>query len=415
MSRRVKRTKERQEILDLLIEQLPEGMSARQVAEALGKNYYTTRSLLRKLEATGEISHINNHYVAIAGGNSHNHYHHCNQHHQTEPSAQHTIGQIEHGEGSCLPSRDDSDYGDDSDGACEKVLRNESRKQSNPPFGGCSLPFSARSDKAPPQSAVVPHVQDQRDDDVTSVISRHHRNHSPSTAPQMNNSLKSTDDSDYGDDTDHGVFSHGRKSACWPQKQETDLPPTATSLGYQTALGDQITQEHDEDGTRDQRVDDDISVITCNHRNHSDLNASQTIFRAERHQSDNAPDTNNTSPGKARASPIVQDKMRCPHHPHTRLIRHDPSGQAWCDKMDCWDSYRLVKIGEALDYRSLWQYSRGIVKVGQGIEAWSSFVTSQGSFAVLTATQYAIDFCKALGIEVPDLSSEVKRLVKAEG
>ncbi len=74
-----------------------------------------------------------------------------------------------------------------------------------------------------------------------------------------------------------------------------------------------------------------------------------------------------------------------------------------------------MKIGEALDYRSLWQCSRGIVKVGQGIEAWSSFVTSQGSFAVLTATQYAIDLCKAVGIEVPDLSGEVQRLVKAEG
>ena len=204
-----------------------------------------------------------------------------------------------------------------------------------------------------------------------------------------------------GDDTDYGVFSHGRKSACWSQKQETDLPPKGASLGYQTALGDQITEEHDEDGTRDQRVDYDISVINRNHRNHSDLHASQTTFRAERHQSDNAPDTNNTYPGKARASPVVQDKMRCPHHPHARWIRYDPSGQAWCDKMDCWDSYRLMKIGEVLDYRSLWQYSRGIVTVEQGIEAWSSFVTFQGSFAVLTATQYAIDFCKALGLRFP--------------
>ena len=81
--------------------------------------------------------------------------------------------------------------------------------------------------------------------------------------------------------------------------------------------------------------------------------------------------------------------------------------------MDCWDSYRLMKIGEALDYRPLSEYTKGIVKLEQGIEAWSSFVTSQGSFAVLTATQYAIDFCKTLGIEVPDLSGEVKRLVHA--
>jgi len=79
--------------------------------------------------------------------------------------------------------------------------------------------------------------------------------------------------------------------------------------------------------------------------------------------------------------------------------------------MNCWDCYRLMKIGEALDYRPLAEYTRGIVKLEQGIEAWSSFVTSQGSFAVLTATQYAIDLCKAVGVEVPDLLSEVKHLV----
>ena len=79
--------------------------------------------------------------------------------------------------------------------------------------------------------------------------------------------------------------------------------------------------------------------------------------------------------------------------------------------MDCWDCYRLMKIGEALEFRPLSNYTTGIVSLEQGIEAWSSFVTSQGSFAVLTATQYAIDLCKALGIEVPDLSGEVQRLV----
>ena len=81
--------------------------------------------------------------------------------------------------------------------------------------------------------------------------------------------------------------------------------------------------------------------------------------------------------------------------------------------MNCWDCYRLMKIGGVLDYRPLSNYSRGIVSVGQGIEAWSSFVTSQGSLAVLTATQYAIDLCKRLRLEVPDLSGEVKQLVKA--
>jgi hypothetical protein len=70
-----------------------------------------------------------------------------------------------------------------------------------------------------------------------------------------------------------------------------------------------------------------------------------------------------------------------------------------------------MKIGEALDYRPLAEYTRGIVKLEHGIEAWSSFVTSQGSFTVLTATQYSIFLCKTLGIEVPELSGEVNRLV----
>jgi hypothetical protein len=81
--------------------------------------------------------------------------------------------------------------------------------------------------------------------------------------------------------------------------------------------------------------------------------------------------------------------------------------------MDCWDCFRLMKIGEALGYRPLSKFTRGIVTVGQGIAAWSSFVTTQGFFAVLTATQYAIDLSKTLGLEAPDLSGEVKQLVKA--
>ncbi len=78
--------------------------------------------------------------------------------------------------------------------------------------------------------------------------------------------------------------------------------------------------------------------------------------------------------------------------------------------MECWDCYRFMKIGEALGYRPLVGPTSTI---GQGIAAWSSFVTSQGSFAVVTATQQAIELCKASSIEVPDLSVEVPRLVSA--
>ncbi|HEY6406262.1 MAG TPA: AAA family ATPase, partial [Ktedonobacteraceae bacterium] len=47
-------TKARQEILDLLREQGPDGMSAREIAATLPKNYHTTRSLLRKMENAGD-------------------------------------------------------------------------------------------------------------------------------------------------------------------------------------------------------------------------------------------------------------------------------------------------------------------------------------------------------------------------
>jgi len=60
----IARTKERQDILDLLTEQAPLGMSPRQVAEALQKNYHTVRSLLRKMEDAHEVQHDHNRYFA---------------------------------------------------------------------------------------------------------------------------------------------------------------------------------------------------------------------------------------------------------------------------------------------------------------------------------------------------------------
>ncbi len=42
---------------------------------------------------------------------------------------------------------------------------------------------------------------------------------------------------------------------------------------------------------------------------------------------------------------------------------------------------------------------------------FAKFLFTQHSGWNLTATQYAIDLRKAVGVEVPDLSGEVKRLV----
>ena len=59
-------TRARQEILDLLREQGSDGMSAREIAEALEKNYHTTRSLLRKMEDAGEVKRSDGQYFAVS-------------------------------------------------------------------------------------------------------------------------------------------------------------------------------------------------------------------------------------------------------------------------------------------------------------------------------------------------------------
>ena len=70
-----------------------------------------------------------------------------------------------------------------------------------------------------------------------------------------------------------------------------------------------------------------------------------------------------------------------------------------------------MKIGEALEYRCLTNKG-GKVVIDQGMAAWSAFVLSQRSFLIVVATEQAIALCKALRIEVPDLSDEVKKLVE---
>jgi hypothetical protein len=92
-------------------------------------------------------------------------------------------------------------------------------------------------------------------------------------------------------------------------------------------------------------------------------------------------------------------------------VRFDPAGQAWCDKMDCWDCFRLMKIGEALEFRCVMDLG-GKVVIEEGIAAWSTFVLTQRAFLVVVATEQAIALCKKMGVEVPDVSDEVKRLVE---
>ena len=121
-------------------------------------------------------------------------------------------------------------------------------------------------------------------------------------------------------------------------------------------------------------------------------------------------DTEDKTAREEQTEAFLQRK-RCQHHPHAQLVRFYPAGQAWCDKLDCWDSYRLMKIGEALEYRCLTDMC-GKVVIEQGMAAWSDYVLTQRAFLVVVATEQAIVLCKAMSIEVPDVSDEVKRLVE---
>lgn len=70
-----------------------------------------------------------------------------------------------------------------------------------------------------------------------------------------------------------------------------------------------------------------------------------------------------------------------------------------------------MKIGEALGYRCLTDLG-GKAVIEEGIAAWSTFVRTTRAFLVVVANEEAIAMCKALDIEVPDVSDEVKRLVE---
>jgi hypothetical protein len=70
-----------------------------------------------------------------------------------------------------------------------------------------------------------------------------------------------------------------------------------------------------------------------------------------------------------------------------------------------------MKIGETLCYRSLTDRG-GQRLINDGMEAWTAFVLSQRPFIIVVATEAAIAQCKERGIDVPDLSGEMKKLVR---
>jgi AAA domain len=266
----VRHTKERQDILDLLSEQFPEGMTPRQVAEALDKNYHTTRCLLRKLEVAGDIQHADSQYVAIPVENSRNQsdYSHqcnqrnqcnqCNQRNQSVPSTLQRDDQIARGEESCLPATDYVDY------AGERVSANVFQTHSiPPPFGGCSLKFPPVLEDMLSQRE---DAQDDRVDYTDGVINRNHRNQSMSATTQVSDHVGQFSPTciDYVDYTDYADYANESVSAYWPQTHEPDPPPTGVSLLYLPEAEDLRTERGDIQGIQDHRIDYADGVINRN-------------------------------------------------------------------------------------------------------------------------------------------------------
>jgi len=161
---------------------------------------------------------------------------------------------------------------------------------------------------------------------------------------------------------------------------------------------------------QDAEHDETTVISVINNINRNQCHQSEAPTLAEAMQGEPARGENNTAHAN-QGDRSTRQKNRCPHHPNERRVRCDPAGQAWCDRLDCWDCYRLMKIGEALGYRCLTDQG-GQCLINQGMEAWVTFVLSQRPFMVMSATQQAIALCQALAIEVPDLSGEVTRLVE---
>jgi hypothetical protein len=306
-------TRARQAILDLLREQGPDGMSAREIAATLQKNYHTTRSLLRKMEDAGEVRHTHGRYLAVS-----------------------------------VESRHNSQW---------------------PPLHG--IDHKEQQEKQQPVDSAA---SDDSDYD---------------------------DDSDYGDDAiDMSHYSFTERCYCF---EGTGVHHVQESISACEDVGEK-QQEHD------QRDPTDILRHQRHHRNHCHHhNQMYEPTSAENVQGASSDGIDNTV--REKQTETFLQRNLCPHHPHAQLVRFDPAGQAWCDKLDCWDCFRLMKIGEAFEYRCLTDLC-GKVVIEQGMAAWSDDMLSQRPFLVVVATEQAIVLCKEMGIEVPDVSGEVKRLVE---
>jgi hypothetical protein len=303
-SEEVDRTRERKEIFHLLKEHLPNGMCPREIAGTLDKNYHTTRSLLRKMEEAGDITHWKKHYIV-------------------QPEEQRRSSPLP--ASSSGDAIDYTDYVDDAHG------NNDSAISVSPSPVTATKPCAEAASIAH-ERQIIRSPEQREQEDPCSSLATHKSN--------------------------PGIVNNGhQRNQCHQRHQLPDGVPHSEGQTVCALTGDSTSQ-----------------TAQC---------------------------------------PVSRHEQQfCPHHPREHRVRFDPTGQAWCDQLNCWDCYRLMKIGEALHYSCL--IDRGGQRlIEQGQEAWSHFVRTQRAFLVVAATEEAIMVCNRLRVEVPDLSGEVSRLETA--
>ena len=330
----VGRSRARQQMLDLLHEQ-PEGMSPREVAEALEKNYHTTRSLLRKMEETGEVMQRYGKYLALAGNDSRER----------------------------TPATDVITHGEHSQRREQAVSDHEGLR------GNAGAPQHDATDYAD--------YVDYNTDILAGPV-------------------------DYADDTD---YSKGACAASHTREHPLDEGNIQQPGTEASPLCEQVMLLQEDRHQQEAAI---TNVITRNQRNQCHQLTTSEPLTEENQALREAEQAAQGEPGGTSAQ-----TQHCPHHPRARLVRFDPAGQAWCDHLECWSCYRLMKIGEALSYRCLPERG-GKLLITEGREVWATYVRTQRAFLVTWAVQEAVALCRALGIPEPELWNEVPRLIEVQ-
>ena len=325
------RSKERQAILTVLKEQLPGGLSPREVALALEKNYHTTRTLLRKMEEAGDIISTGTHYRACS--------HETNETTPTPAATPNAKGKVDD-----TDYTDYSDYGEDitvrKNATCSHVPAETTKSRTAAsPTAGAAL--------TPPMNTITPAFVQPEHLSATQLGQESVCHQSSQRIEGGNTSMQ------HPSQQDHHCHDHHHRNQC-------------------NQTSEAVTQPQQEAQVRSAREEQKAAEIP-----HVPL--------------------------------TIREQQQCPHHPQERRVRFDPTGQAWCNHLNCWDCYRLMHIGNALGYPCL--IDRGGARlIAPGQEAWSDFARTQRPFPVMDATEEAILACRRLGIPVPDLSAEVARL-----